>query len=96
MSYGFELLTTEGYVNVTGMRTVRFFGNYDKTGSSGTQTLSGFDSNKGTIFIRIKDGKRVPIFDYNNSTKVFSWDNTGASDPSNYSSNFRIILLENA
>lgn len=96
MSYGLEVLTTEGYVNTFDMKTVRFFGSYDKTGSSGSQVLTSFNSDKGTIYISVRDNKRPPLFDYNNSTKIFTWDNTTQSDSHNYSSDFRIILLENA
>lgn len=96
MAYGIEILTTEGYQNTAGMRTVRFVASYSKTGSSGTQILNGYDSNNGSIFVRATDGKFPPVWDYNNTTKVFSWNNSNAGfgTASNHSTAFTITTLE--
>jgi len=92
MSYGFNVLTTEGLVNSFNLRSSRLYGSFQVSGTSGSLTVSGFDSNQGFIFPRPNDGKLLNEWSWNNNSKVFSWSPSfQSSDPSSDQTVFFIV-----
>ena len=75
MSYGFEILTNQGHVDVANINVARFLSSYTRTSYSGSLTESNFSTSNGLghISCATNDGKIVPEFTWNNSTKVLSW-----------------------
>ncbi len=75
MSYGFEILTNQGLVDVADINVARFLSSYTRTSYSGSLTESNFSTSNGLghISCATNDGKIVPEFTWNNSTKVLSW-----------------------
>lgn len=100
MSYGMQIRTSAGLVDVANINVARFLASYTRTNNSGTITQSNFSNanNLGHIWISTNDGKIVPDFTWNNSTKVLSYfkplDQSGNNliSLSEYSSNFTITF----
>jgi len=100
MSYGFQIQTSQGLLDAANINVARFLASYTRTNNSGTITQSNFSntSNLGHIWISTNDGKIVPDFTWNNSTKVLSYfkplDQSGNNliALSEYSSNFTITF----
>lgn len=80
MSYGFEILTTDGLVDVTTLRAARLY-QKETFSSSGadtkTATITGFDISTGFYSVTAPAGKVFGVLDctFNNTTKVFSISN---------------------
>lgn len=83
MAYGISVNTTNGMVDSTNLNLARLVFSTTLAGASGTVSVPGFDSNGGFFVFRATDGPlHLTNFDFNNTTKVFSWSaNAGGSSP---------------
>lgn len=86
MPYGMEILTTNGMVDITGLRTARLHFSASLSGRSGTITIPGFDIVGGFICFQTLGGLGlVTGTAFNNSTKVFTWTAlAGTASPSSF------------
>lgn len=76
MAYGMQITTTDGLQNVRDIRTTRLVYSETLTGSSGSTTLTGFDVDGGFISFQALNGQGLATQNfYNNTSKVFSWNN---------------------
>lgn len=73
MSYGMEVLTTDGFLSVTKIRTAKLFFVKTEVGTSGSFFVPGFDADKGYVFVRSLNGVLEPTFSFDNSNKQLSW-----------------------
>jgi hypothetical protein len=73
MSYGMQILSTEGLVDVTTFRAARLYASEALTTSSGTRTVSGFSDTDGFIFVRSNTTDVAGEWSWDNSTKVLTW-----------------------
>ncbi len=73
MAYGMEILTTEGFKNVSDLRSLREVYRDTKTTSTGSQAIpGGATSSNSLISIVTNDGFDPPQFSWSGST--LSWD----------------------
>lgn len=93
MAYGLSLQTNGGEVNVADINVARIYHSTTKTTTSGSFTVSGFDSSNGHIQANPLDDKAIPNISWNNSTKTLTWDATGLADPST-NINFLFLVID--
>jgi hypothetical protein len=92
MAYGLQVQTTEGLTDVSGLRAARLYRSLSISSSSGSSTISGFNSNDGFIFLRANDSAVVVSWSWNNASKVFSWSPiNGTANPSSNMTAFFMV-----
>lgn len=84
MAFGFRILTTDGYSDVADMKTCQLVDQFTTTATSGTRTVSDFDSGTGFIYRRPAAGSTdfaaFTTQTWNNSTKEFAWADNDNND----------------
>ena len=101
MSYGVEIRTNQGLIDVANINVARFISSYDRTNASGTVVENNFSfaNNLGHIFISPNDSLITPDFSWNESTKTLNYfrpaDQSGSGLITNsmFSSNFTITFI---
>lgn len=91
MAYGMLIKTTEGLIDASAMRAARLYSSQQLNSTSGSRTISGFDSNDGFVYVRSNNSALAASWSWNNSTKVFSWSPVG--NTSNPSSNMTAFFM---
>ena len=98
MAYGMQIQTTEGFIDVGSLRTVRYLKSYSLSGNttSSYQTyMPEFNSNNGILYIQRLDSAGLdPDWSFNNSNKILYWNCIPASTPFGAvarSTSFRVI-----
>jgi len=90
MSFGLQIKTTAGTLNVANFRSCRLVDVGTIVGATGTYSSPNYDSNKG--FFRLA-GQNGPIkrFTWNNTTKILTKENYFSSSTDNYTIYFYAI-----
>lgn len=92
MAYGLQVQTTEGLTDVSVLRAARLYSSLSISATSGSSTVSGFDSGDGFIFLRSNNSDVVARWYWNNTTKSFSWSPiSGTSSPSSNMTAFFMV-----
>lgn len=74
MSYGIQITTSEGFVDIGQAASGRVVYIYQIRAVSGSVTVPDFDSDVGFFYVMNRSPRAyVPYMDFNNTTKVFSW-----------------------
>ena len=98
MSYGMQLFTNQGLVDVANIEVASIVYTFSGTSTSGTHTVTAFDDSNGLGHISCitNDKKAPPQFSWNNSTKVLSWQapNSNPNVPNIFqqSTSFRFVF----
>ncbi len=96
MSFGMNLFTSDGQVDTDALRVGRLIDAHrfnQAAGSSGSQTMSSDCLDTDFIFIAVRDKKGVPDYDFNNTTKVFSFTGFGSGGSFATSGDFWVLFL---
>lgn len=98
MSYGFQILTTDGLVNVADMRSASFVTQLRLTTVSGSVTVPTYQENSpanstNLVYLRERDGKVTPTFTFDDATNVFSWEPDDNVQSDDRSSDFDAIFV---
>ena len=96
MAYGIELTTTSTTRSLAESSPCRVVGLVEVRTVSGSQVVQGFDEDKGFIYISNIDDALpwIPLFSFNNSTKVFSWEKDPQIFTPNTNVDFYFIMEE--
>tara|TARA_R110000851_G_scaffold106784_1_gene226395 strand:- start:925 stop:1218 length:294 start_codon:yes stop_codon:yes gene_type:complete len=96
MSYGIEISTTSLTKNIADSSPCRVMGLVEARTASGSQVVQGYDTNKGFIYINNLHSNYywVPVFTFDNSTKVFTWTKNPYIDSANDNVDFYFIMQE--
>lgn len=90
MSFGLQIQTTDGLVNVVDLRAARLLFTANLTTTSGSITVSSFSQANGFIYLRANSGF-VATWSWDEGSKVFSWSPPSGS--SNPSSNMTVFFM---
>ena len=84
MSYGIQVQTSEGFVDINDATSGRIVKIYQIRATSGSVTISDFDDTLGFFYVMNRAPQAyVPYMEFNNSTKVFSWVKNNAYPTAN-------------
>lgn len=77
MSYGMQILTTEGLVDIANVRCMRVISINRVTKAAGTTSGSlsvpTWSSSGGHYYTEVNDAKQPPYSTWNEATKILSW-----------------------
>jgi hypothetical protein len=84
MSYGIQVQTSEGFVDINDATSGRIVKIYQIRAVSGSVTITDFDDAVGFYYVMNRAPQPyVPYMEFNNSTKVFSWVKNNAYPTAN-------------
>lgn len=95
MTFGMQITTDEGIIYDTSdaINIGRIYARISGSSTTGDFTVPGFDASIGSIWLTSVDGKFLPQYEFDNSTKEFSWEPRTGISSANSSSNFLVQFL---